>query len=108
VDHLLQDSAYASMQDDPEFVAIKNEMAQDWISRLGDLPAPGHYKARALAQAYVAVYEFEKAIMILEAAADRPGPIAEALRGDAQEVAAEMRFRARLEAVRAKSLPGSP
>ncbi|MDG2333099.1 MAG: hypothetical protein P8Q97_02625 [Myxococcota bacterium] len=108
VDHLLQDPAYASLQDDPDFVAIKNEMAQDWITRLGDLPAPGHYKARALAQAYVAVYNFEAAVAVLEAAANRPGPIPEALRGDARDVAAEMRFRARLEASRMKSEPALP
>jgi hypothetical protein len=100
VDHLLQDPAYASMQGDPEFAEIKNEMAQDWILRLGELPAPGHYKARALAQAYVAVDELDQAVAVLEAAAARPGPIADALREDAETLAAELRFRARVEARR--------
>jgi hypothetical protein len=88
------------MQGDPEFAEIKNEMAQDWILRLGELPAPGHYKARALAQAYVAVDELDQAVAVLEAAADRPGPIADALREDAETLAAELRFRARVEARR--------
>ena len=103
VDHLLQDSAYASMQDDPEFVSIKLAMARDWISRLGHLPDPSHYKARALAQAYVAVDDLEAAARVLERAAGRPGPIGEALYDDAETLHKEMGFRLRLEAKRAEA-----
>jgi tetratricopeptide (TPR) repeat protein len=103
VDHLLKDSAYAAMQDDPEFVEIKHDMARDWIERLGDLPSPSHYKARALAQAYVAVDDLEQAAGVLEAAAQRPGPIADALRADAAALRGELGFRARLRRERASS-----
>jgi tetratricopeptide (TPR) repeat protein len=97
VDHLLKDAAYGGMHDDPAFIEIKREMAQDWIDRLGGIPEPSHYKARALAQAYVAVDELEGAARVLEAAAERPGPIADELRADAETLRAELAFRARLE-----------
>jgi uncharacterized membrane protein YphA (DoxX/SURF4 family) len=98
VDHLLQEAAYGSMQSNPEFIEIKNAMARDWISRLGDLPKPSHYTARALAQAYVALDELEEAARVLEAAARRPGPISGALEEDARTLRREMSFRSRLEA----------
>ena len=97
VDHLLKDAAYGGMQEDPAFIAIKRDMAQDWIDRLGSIPEPSHYKARALAQAYVAVDELERAARVLEAAAERPGPIADELRADAETLRGELAFRARLE-----------
>ena len=103
VDHLLQDRSYASMQADPEFMAIKREMAADWISRLGGLDRLSHYKARALAQAYVAVDELEEAARVLESACLRPGPIAEALRADAESLRDELAFRARIEASRGRA-----
>jgi tetratricopeptide (TPR) repeat protein len=102
VDHLLQDSAYASLQQNPEFIEIRDAMAQDWIDRLGGTPALSHYKARALAQAYVAMEELEVALDVLERAAERPGPIAGELRGDADLLRGELAFRARIEAKRAE------
>ena len=97
VDHLLKDAAYGGMQNDPAFIEIKREMAQDWIDRLGGIPEPSHYKARALAQAYVAIDELRGAARVLEAAAKRPGPIADELRADAETLRGELAFRARLE-----------
>jgi hypothetical protein len=102
VDHLLQDAAYGSMQSDPDFIAIKNAMARDWISRLGDLPSPSHYTARALAQAHVALDDLEQAARVLESAARRPGPIAAALEEDAETLRRELSFRRRIEAKKAE------
>ena len=104
VDHLLQDSSYASLQDDPEFIAIRDAMAQDWIDRLGGMERLSHYKARALAQAYVAMEELELALAVLERGAERPGPIAGKLRADADLLRGELAFRARIEVKRAERL----
>jgi len=102
VDHLLQDSSYDSLRNNSEFIAIRDAMAQDWIDRLGGTPRLSHYKARALAQAYVAMDRLELALDILELAAERPGPIAGELRGDAELLRGELAFRARIEAKRAE------
>lgn len=105
VDHLLKDGAYGGMQDDPAFMEIKRDMAQDWIDRLGSIADPSHYKARALAQAYVAIDELDRAAKVLEAAAQRPGPIADELRADAEMLRGELAFRARLEQSRRGRTP---
>jgi len=102
LDHLLQDSSYNSLRDHPEFLAIRDAMAQDWIDRLGGALRLSHYKARALAQAYVATEELELAIEVLERASEGPGPIAGELRGDAAFLREELAFRARIEARRAE------
>jgi hypothetical protein len=100
VDHLIADPRYAVLHEDPDFIALKHEMADDWISRLADDPAPTHYKARALAQAYVAKGDLESAMRVIEAAAERPGPISDSLREDAEELRRRIRLERRLEAER--------
>jgi hypothetical protein len=108
VDYLLQDSAYAAMQDHPEFMALKLEMARDWISRLGKISELSHYKARALAQAYVVTDELDLAVAALERAAEAGGPIAETLRADALAIQRKIDLRKRLEARRGSRAGAEP
>jgi hypothetical protein len=100
VDHLIADPRYAILESEPDFVALKNEMADDWISRLDEDPAMPHYKSRALAQAYVAKGDLEGALRVIESAARRPGPIAGELAADAEELRRRIAFEQRLEAQR--------
>ena len=86
------------MQSYPDFVAIKHEMADDWIDRLSQKEDISHYTARALAQAYIVKGRYAEAALVLEEAAERPGPIGDALREDAQNVRSEIAFRNRLKA----------
>ena len=98
VDNLLQDPSFGPMQSYPDFVAIKHEMADDWIDRLSQKEDISHYTARALAQAYIVKGRYAEAALVLEEAAERPGPIGDALRTDAQNVRSEIAFRNRLKA----------
>jgi hypothetical protein len=100
LDHLLIDPSYGPMQGYPAFVEIKNVMADDWIGRLvGDTP-PSQVEARAIAQAYVVKDDFAAALEVIEAAIEVPGPITDELRGDAEQLKAQLRLRARIEARR--------
>jgi hypothetical protein len=105
VDNLLADPAYASMQNDPEFVRLKFAMADDWIERLSRDPEPAHYKARALAQAYIVKDDLESALAVIVAASERPGPIAEDLRADADELRRQIALRRRLSERAGQSSP---
>ena len=58
----------------------------------------GPTAARALAQAYIVKGRYAEAAFVLEEAAERPGPIGDALREDAQNVRSEIAFRNRLKA----------
>ena len=98
VDNLLQDPSFGPMQNHPDFVAIKHEMADDWIDRLSKKEDISHYTARALAQAYIVKGRYADAAEVLEGAASRPGPIGDALQQDAQDVRGEIAFRNRLKA----------
>ncbi|MEE3328973.1 MAG: hypothetical protein VX252_16655 [Myxococcota bacterium] len=98
VDNLLQDPSFGPMQNYPDFVAIKHEMADDWIDRLSQKEEISHYTARALAQAYIVKDRYAEAAAVLEEAAGRPGPIGDALWQDAQNVRSEIAFRNRLKA----------
>jgi hypothetical protein len=69
VDNLLQDPSFGPMQSHPGFVAIKHEMADDWIVRLSQKKEISHYTARALAQAYIVKDQYAKAAAVLEDAA---------------------------------------
>ncbi len=100
LDHLLIDPSYGPMQNYPEFVAIKNEMADDWIARLVREEPPSQIEARAIAQAYIVKDDFESALRMIEAAIEVPGPITDDLRGDAEQLKAQLRLRARIEAQR--------
>jgi hypothetical protein len=100
VDHLIADPRYAVLEDDPDFIALKHEMADDWIGRMSADPEPTHYKARALAQAYVAKGDLEAAARVIEDAIRRPGPITESLEQDLEELRRRIRFEKRIEAVR--------
>ncbi|MFP6640175.1 MAG: hypothetical protein VCC04_08020 [Myxococcota bacterium] len=102
VDHLLQDPAYAPMQEHPGFLELKHEMADDWILRLSRQPDLHHYSARALAQAYIVKDDLSAAAAVLEAASARPGPIGQALLDDVERIRAQIAFRERLEAVRSR------
>ncbi len=103
VDHLIADPRYAILKSEADFVALKNEMADDWISRLEEDPEMPHYKSRALAQAYVAKGDLPGALRVIESAARRPGPIAEDLAADADELRQRIALEQRLEAARARS-----
>jgi hypothetical protein len=96
LDNLLNDPAFSPMQSHPEFVVIKNEMADDWIRRLGDNPNPSQIEARAIAQAYIVKDDLAAALRVIERAILVPGPITEALRGDAEMLRREIRLRERL------------
>ena len=88
------------MQTYPEFVAIKHEMADDWIGRLVGDHVPSQVEARAIAQAYIVKDDLPSALAVIEAAIDVPGPITEELRGDAEQLRAQIRLNARIEAKR--------
>ena len=103
MDNLLQDPSFGPMQSYPGFVAIKHEMADDWIFRLEQKDDISHYTARALAQAYIVKDQYAQAAAVLEAAAARPGPIADVLSEDARNVRSEIAFRNRLKAARESS-----
>ena len=105
VDNLLQDPSFGPMQSHPGFVAIKHEMADDWIVRLEQKEEISHYTARALAQAYIVKDQYAQAAAVLEAAAARSGPIGNELRQDAQNVRGEIAFRNRLKAAKESSGP---
>jgi len=96
LDHLLTDPSYAPMQSYPDFVALKNEMADEWIGRLGRNPEPSQIELRALAQAYVVKGDLDAALEALERGAAIPGPITETLLDDADRVRREVRLRERL------------
>ena len=100
VDHLLGDRRYDSLRSDPGFIALRDEMAEDWIARLEVEEAPSHYKARALAQAYVAKGDLRGALVVIEGAADRPGPIREGLLRDAEDLQRQIDLEDRLSAER--------
>ena len=100
VDNLLQDPAYGPMQSHPGFIAVKNEMADDWIDRLAAKSDISHYTARALAQAYIVKENLPQAVAVLEAAVGRPGPIGGTLQADADMVRTEIALRKRLEKAR--------
>ena len=100
VDHLIGDQRYDSLRSDPGFIALRDEMADDWIIRLELDPDPSHYKARALAQAYVAKGDLRGALEVIEGAAARPGPIGDGLRSDAEQLRSQIAFEDRLEAER--------
>lgn len=104
VDHLIADPRYAILESDPDFIALKHEMADDWISRLEEDPEMPHYKSRALAQAYVAKGDLPGALRVIERAAARPGPIADELAADAEELRRRIALERRLEAERARVL----
>lgn len=103
VDHLLADPRYASLRQDPDFVALQHDMADDWISRLEEDPDLPHYKARALAQAYVAKGDLAGALRVIERAAARPGPISDGLLADAEQLRRQLRLEERLEAERRRA-----
>ena len=106
VDHLIGDHRYDALRTNPEFIELRDEMAEDWISRLESDPEPSHYKARALAQAYVAKGDLKGALDVIEQAAERPGPIGEGLQADAEQlrtqIAVEDRLRAERERLRTR------
>jgi hypothetical protein len=107
VDNLLADPAYAAMQSDPEFIELKFAMADDWIDRLSLDPAPSHYKARALAQAYIVKGELQTALDVIVAASERPGPIGDELRADAEDLGRQVALQRRLDE-RARQRAPSP
>jgi len=96
VDNLISDPAYASMQNDPDFVELKFAMADDWIRRLSLDPAPSHYTARSLAQAYIVKGELPAALALIVAASERPGPIGDELRADAEDLRRQIALMQRL------------
>jgi len=96
LDHILVDPAYGPMQSYPDFVVIKNEMADDWIERLTLNPDPSQMEARAIAQAYIVKEDLAAALRTIERAIDVPGPITEELRGDAEQLRREIGLRERL------------
>lgn len=103
VDRLLRDPSFGPMQSHPGFVAVKHEIADDWIVRLSQKEEISHYTARALAQAYIVKDQYAKAAAVLEDAAARPGPIGDALRQDAQNVRSKVASRNRSKAARGHS-----
>lgn len=107
VDHLIADPRYAILASEPDFVALKHEMADDWISRLDEDPDMPHYKSRALAQAYVAKGDLAGALRVIESAAGRPGPIAAELAADADELRRRIALEQRLDAQRERRVDGS-
>ena len=94
------DRRYDSLRSEPEFIELRDEMAEDWIARLESDPEPSHYKARALAQAYVAKGDLSGALAVIEHAAERPGPIGEGLRADAEQLRSQIALEGRLSAER--------
>lgn len=106
VDHLIGDARYDVLRSDPGFIALQFDMADDWISRLEEDPDMSHYKARALAQAYVAKDDWVGALRVIENAIERPGPITESLAGDAEELRRRIRLEERLEAERQRARSG--
>ena len=100
VDHLIGDHRYDALRSNPEFIELRDEMAEDWISRLESDPEPSHYKARALAQAYVAKGDLKGALDVIEQAAQRPGPIGEGLQADAEQLRTQIALEDRLKAER--------
>jgi hypothetical protein len=84
------------MQNDPDFVELKFAMADDWIRRLSLDPAPSHYTARSLAQAYIVKGELPAALALIVAASERPGPIGDELRADAEDLRRQIALMQRL------------
>lgn len=105
LDHILSDPSYGPMQDYPPFVDLKHRMARDWTTRLGASAEPSQVEARALAQALIVLDDLEAALAVVEAAAERPGPIEEDLRGDAVKLRAEIARRQRFERLRESRAP---
>ncbi len=100
LDHILIDPSYRPMQGYPPFDALKQEMAREWIERLGANPGSSQVEARALAQAYIVLDDLEAALRVIENAAAMPGPITAELQGDADKLRAELARRERLRALR--------
>jgi hypothetical protein len=103
LDHVLNDPAYGPMQSYPDFVAIKYEMADDWLERLTRNPDPSQLEARAIAQAYIVKDDLPAALRTIERAIEIPGPITDDLRGDAEQLRREIGLRERLR--RQRPLP---
>jgi tetratricopeptide (TPR) repeat protein len=103
LDHILTDPSYGPMQNHPAFVELKQTMAREWIERLGASGAPSQVEARMLAQAFVVLEDFDAALAVIEAAAERPGPMTEDLRGDAVKLRDEIARRERFARARERA-----
>jgi hypothetical protein len=102
LDHLLQDPSFGPMQNHPDFLEMKSEMADEWLGRLGGNPSPSQVEARSIAQAWIVKDDLEKALRVIERAVATPGPMTHELEGDAEQLRREIALRKRLAAERAK------
>jgi len=102
LDHLLQDSSFGPMQNYPDFVEVKREMADEWLGRLGANPNPSQVEARSIAQAWIVKDDLEMALRVIERAVATPGPMTHELEGDADVLRREVALRKRLADERAK------
>ena len=76
LDHLLGPQ-YNRIQDDAAFMALKREMAREWVDRVEVRPSPSQVELRAAAQGYVVLGQLDAAVRAIERALEVGGPVDE-------------------------------
>ena len=86
------------MQQFGPFVELKNQMADEWLARLGKNTNPSQIELRMIAQAHIVLEDLPAALAAIERGITLPGPLTQELRGDAEqlgnEIARQKRFSA--------------
>jgi len=92
LDHLLGPQ-YNRIQDDAAFMALKREMAREWVDRVEVRPSPSQVELRAAAQGYVVLGQLDAAVRAIERALEVGGPVdEEILHRDLERMERALRF----------------
>ncbi len=91
LDHLLM-AGYGPIQDDAEFVKLKQRWAREWIERLSRSDSPSQHELQLIAQAHLVLDDLLSARDVVVRAIERGGPITESLEVDLAEVERAIRF----------------
>jgi len=91
LDHLLM-PGYATIQDEPMFVELKQRWAREWIERLSLDDSPSQHELQLIAQAQVVLGDLEAARETIVVAIEQGGPITPNLEVDLVEIERAIRF----------------
>jgi len=94
LDHLLNERGYDGVRGHPLFVALVNDLAQEWIDRYEQIESPDQYEYRVMAQAYIVLDQIDIAIERIRSGIATPGPITTELEEDLDGLLRVQRIRA--------------
>lgn len=102
LDQILQDPSYGFMRDNPRFRSLIDQMADDLIERVAGNEEPSQQELHALAFAYNAKRETQRAIEMLEQALEQDGPISDRIAAELRELQSQQRLEEIRERARLK------